>query len=504
MAAQKKKNQVPVEATLPALPSAADSFNQPIYALLIGLLFFCMLPTWLNPPDEWVYEDFSLTQNQFVADKAVGSIFTTRLWAGLKNGVYGEPLYRPFFLLSLMPFANNPFAKRAMVWLSYLALGLLLFFWIRRANPDGPPLWALAGMTLFLLHPLGVETKSQLGGLSETAPLLLAGLAFYVGARYSWWGLALMALAPGFKETGFFVLIGFCAYLFHQQKTRQALVGIILATFWAGLHFFAVGGWGAMEHASANFNPLVNMGPVDAVVSRLALVGKALWIVLLPTQLSSDYSAGTLALPAGILSHGTLFGLAAVACLIWRARTATQSSTGWFVLSTVAAALIWNLHLLGCLSGVFSERAWLGCLFALYLAVFSRLATHSWAKPAYRWLALSFIAVLLCFYSVVTFQRQPIWSNSIKLYKTDSTNFPENGRLLFNYGVAVGATSDWPAAKQPFLESLRVYPDFPDAHYRLYLVYNALGEKENAEKHHAMARRLGFPIPAQPPKFPVK
>ena len=81
------------------------------------------------------------------------------------------------------------------------------------------------------------------------------------------------------------------------------------------------------------------------------------------------------------------------------------------------------------------------------------------------------------------------------LYLTDSMTHQMNAKLHFNYGFSSGSIKQWPQARDAFLRSLGVYPNFPEAHYRLSLVYDEMGEKVKSREHWEEARKLGLPLP---------
>lgn len=399
-----------------------------------------------------------------------------------------RPLLRPLVALTL----PGPLAPRLTSWFLVLATAFLLFCLIRRANKTRNEtwLWPILGCALFLSHPLNVEVKSQLAGMAHVIPLLLLGVAFLT-SPFPWGWLALVA-APGFHEIGFFYLGGYCLTLIADKRHREAAIAGVALVVW-GI-FLSDAGGNEVSAVNAMANPLVALSFGERLLSRLALAGHATKILFFPVTMSSDYSAGTLPMPSGAGNPLTWLGAFALVALFTRLNQLNGSENKRLIGIVLVSGLLINLQILFTSPTLFTEPAWWPAWFALCLWGFDTLNSRDIKRPF-----AIVAAVLLGASSVSLFSlswlRQADWTSHEALARADVAAFPLNGRLHFNLGFAQAQRQDWTGARASFAQSVSLYPNFADGHFRLALVLEQLGETGAAAEHKEKARQLGVRIP---------
>lgn len=459
-----------------------------------------------------VYDDKGvLEDNTLVREHDYRALWTTGYWHGIPHLGDRETLYRPFFLSVASLLREQHWLLHLLVVASHFAIGILLFRAIKQLSDNESA--ALFGTAVFLFHPAQVETVAQAIGLMETMPLLLGLGAFALVTRHPWWAVLLSALAPGWKESGLLagaVLIGyFGSYQIRAPSGEQRKTGTLTPLFlcaavllgWLAVRRAIFGDVFAFRAAPYSLlNPMVEMNTWDAFWTRLSLVGYHLRMFVLPYPLSSDYSRGSLPVPGYplqvmvLLAIGTLAGAALVFRRHRHAITTEKKRAALFGLLFAATTVLPTLHLTGPIGILFAERfayglrgalAAVSALLFIWLSKKTRLSRH---LPG---IATTIIVVL----TVGFFFRLTDWRSARTLFSHDLEHFPYNAKLHFNLGVAYGGESNWPEAHRHLERTLELAPDFPEAHYRIGLVYRQLGQEELAQQHWRIAASLGYDIP---------
>ncbi len=471
-------------------PQPKDTRNWDSRPWLLWILFASLVPVLWFPQAEWVYEDAFLMKNVFVHEGAFWKMLTTPFWEGVGGVQNAESGYRPFLLFTLWVFKIHPVALHLFLWLAHLASGLSLYFLLSENRRSRSSPWPLIALAIFLFHPFSCEIKSQIMGLSESVLLTVGCLAFYLSALLPAVGLFLIALTPGFKETGMIWLAVYVVFLFVKKRPSHGVVGIGILLFWGFANANANSGWTTAAAPLALVNPLVELNFWDASLSRMALLGHAVGLFLFPWNLSSDYSFTTLPLPSYPLQIWFFVGVVALVLFARNLGSLIRSKWGLVVTAAILSAVLGNEHLFGYFSGVFNERSWLVAYFGVCLWIFSQLEIVEFSKTTAKRVLLALVVFGIVPFWILNFQRQKAWVNSQTLYLTDSIAHPTNAKLHFNYGFTAGAMEQWPQARDAFLRALRLYPNFPEAHFRLSLVYDAMGEKEKGQQHREAGEKL--------------
>jgi len=416
--------------------------------------------------------------NKFVISGDHASIWKYSYWAGVELVYQEQYLYRPMFLSVVSLFQKTPAVLHVMVVLLNSLLGVLFFFMLKERS------WLAAGIALLLtLHPANVEVTAQVVGLMEVVPTLLGVGALMLVQRNPWAAIGLAALGPAWKETGFIWLGVVGLVLLAKRKYTPFAAGVVLGCVWLSIRYSIHGAFlGAPSETSDMTNPMAGMGAWDRMMSSFALIGHHLKISVWPYALTSDYSRGTLPLPGYLLHVWTLLGGGFVYWLWWKRKEISSVS------AAAMLTLFPTLSFLGTTGIIFAERFSYSFRLGLFLLVFPIIRKFSKA-------ATIVVMALLPLAFFVTLDRHADWTSWPRLVSRDLSRYPQNAKLHFNMGMYFGNNSQWGEARESFTTALNLAPDFPNAHYRLALVYRELGNKQQAQTHWEAADALGYPLP---------
>lgn len=111
-------------------------------------------------------------------------------------------------------------------------------------------------------------------------------------------------------------------------------------------------------------------------------------------------------------------------------------------------------------------------------------------SPFYKKIAVSFVALLLIFYSFVTMKRTGDWSDEITIFQDTLRYSPDNQRVHNNLGVAYAEKGLLNEALKEFEELLRLRPDRSETYSNRGVVYTKLGRAADAIDAFKEALRL--------------
>jgi hypothetical protein len=451
--------------------------------------FFCLallslVPSLLFPQREWIYDDGALLfDHAAVRHQDYHKIWSQPYWGELTFLNQVEFLHRPLFLTVLA--ALRPYSHwiRTVVWVFHFGTACLVFLFLRRPFQGRvPPLFfAYFAMALFLFHPAHVEVTVQAIGLMDILTTFFGALAFYLTQISPALGLASIALAPGWKETGYFWLLAYFAFLLAKRKFFSAFWVACVGIFWLGTRVWALGGLLSPHPLNYSLlNPLEKMKFVDAFLSRIALLGHYLRLFFFPRELFCDYSRGTLPLPGYVLQIWFLLGIAGILLAYKHRRFLLQCENA--VLVAALSSLFPALHIVQNLKVVFAERFAYGWVWGLCLLIGRALVWRKGLKV--------FLAVILVAAFARTTLRYRDWVDGETLFSHDLRNRPFNAKLHFNLGVVYGGQSQWEKARDHLLIAVQIAADFIEAHKRLGMVYERLHDDKRAKEHFAIAEFL--------------
>jgi tetratricopeptide (TPR) repeat protein len=435
------------------------------------------------------------TRIRAATDRNLGLIWSEEYW-------YARPpvgLYRPLttftylFNYSTLGNGTQPAGYHAVnlalhavnMSLAYL-LALLLF-------KDRGMAFAMAA--LWGVHPVLTESVTNIVGRADLLGGfgVLAGLLCHVRAtraegwrRAAWLGGVASAAAVGVfsKESSVVLLAAMAIHdlAFETAPWSRRLAGYAaaavpcLALVSRLAQVRARIGYMPIEFAD---NPLVGMDFWTARLTAVRVIGKQIWLLVWPANLSCDYSYN--AVPAfAWFDWKALAALVAVAgavaaaawCLKWRKRV-------FFLLAFGLAALAPTSNLVLRIGSIMAERFLY--LPALAFAGGVVLAVFTVARQRRRAAAVV-LAVIAVGWTARTWARNPDWRDEITLWSAAAKAEPSSYKAHWAWSVHVRETQPETAAAEAE-RSLAILEGLPDernalpAYENAGLVFGVMGDR---------------------------
>ncbi|HTA27786.1 MAG TPA: glycosyltransferase family 39 protein, partial [Bacteroidia bacterium] len=328
--ANKKPVQKPISAkakvtsralgTAPVIPVFPFSFN--IKLIILAVLGFVLYANTLR--DEYCLDDgIVIEKNQYVQHgfDGIGKIMTTDAYdsyykemnAGqqLSGGRY-RPLSEVIFAIEHAVFGETTDHSIAMQRhlfsiISYMLCILAIFFFLSKyllAKFKYGEDMAFFASVLFAIHPLHTEVVANVKSLDEILSILFITLTFIFSLRYidtkklpyMIIGVVCFFLSLLAKEYAItlIVLLPIVFYLLRTKKVLQIFIftlpylGVLL--IYMKLRYNAVGFNGHIATNEILDNPYLLATHTQKIATEIFVLGKYLWMLIVPYPLLSDYS----------------------------------------------------------------------------------------------------------------------------------------------------------------------------------------------------------------------
>ncbi|MDR3702847.1 MAG: DUF1736 domain-containing protein [Candidatus Sulfopaludibacter sp.] len=408
-------------------------------------------------------------------------------------------LYRPFTTLSYLfnyVTLGNGVHPAGYHWVNLLlhglnvvlvyALGLLLF---QRS------LWAAAMAAVWAVHPLLTESVTNIVGRADILAGLgvLGGLVCYIWStrtagkqRRAWLAAAALVTAIGMfsKESAIVVLAAVALWDLAFPETTTGRGG----TWAARLPGYVAIGLACAVYLAVRFSVLGKLPPVfvpyadnplngaDFWTARLTAVkvlGKYLWLLAWPAQLSCDYSYNQIPLfdwnLASVEGWKTLVALAS--CLALGAAGIAcfrRNRIVFFCIGLFFAAMAPTSNLIILAGTIMAERFLYipAIAFAALLVLLARTACERFApgNPRAPLAAAAVLGVIGAAFAARTFVRNFDWFDEVQLYAANLVSCPNSFRSHNGLGLAL-ATSAHPELDRAAVEmqrSMEILGTLPD------------------------------------------
>lgn len=311
-----------------------------------------------------------------VSSRNLSDIFTHTYWWPYDS----SGLYRPLTTLSylfdyaVLNHGDRPAGYHALNLLLHLANVLLVYAIARRLTR-----YPLPAALLWAVHPVLTESVTNLVGRAD----LLAALGTLVVIwSTSFWGVLLgTTLAIFSKESA--VVIPLLLLLFTRDRRRLAAAVLPIAAFLFARYFVLAD---AMpRNVPFTDNPLAGADFVTAKLAALGVLGRYVWLLGWPAELSADYSWAQI--PAALHWPALATVLAAAAAglrwnrraLAWAAIAILPVSNLLLTIGTVMAERFLYLPAIAfalCLAALWRWRAGQVAVCAIVLA----FAARTWVR----------------------------------------------------------------------------------------------------------------------------
>jgi len=341
---------------------------------------------------------------------------------------------------------------------------------------------------LFAVHPL----RAEVVGWATSRTDVLSGL-FWLLAMLAWAGYA---RRPGRGRYAAALALFACGLMAKPSVVTLPLALLVLDWWPLGrlrgrtagrlllekVPFFLLAGasavvtvvvqqsWGAMGHV-AGLTPALRLA--NALVACLAYLRRLVW----PTGLAILYphpGAG-IGLAAPLAALAVLAAVTALAVL-WRGRRP------WLL-----AAWLWFLATILPMAGIVQVGVQATADRYTYLTQLLLAVAAAWAlgelaarRPAARALAIGAASCAVLALAVAGHLQAGYWVDDVAVFGRAVAVTRGNWLAHVNLGAAYGARGDHAAAREQFLEALRIRPDYPMARENLRLAEEALARARAA------------------------
>ena len=496
---------------LSALPGA-------LHAALILLAAVCVSVGTLY--HGFVFDDHLLVGGNapvILGVEPLSTAFTHRYWGAADEASPNE-LYRPITIVSLALNARllgqNAGPMHAGNVLLHAANALLAYLLVRLLFAR-PTLALLTGL-VFAVHPIATEAVAAVAGRADllaTLFLLSASILGLLASRHrrGWifaggLGVALCTFMGALSKESVFAaplvmiaVLGSDA-LRHRGTRKDYREYLLTATTLAGIQVFVLTmvlilRWGILgyvyhtgppENPSVSYlafvnNPVLFAEPLSRVLTALRVSVMGAGLLVLPLNLSADYSFNqipvTAGWPAAADLGAILFAGLYLAIVFFTAR---RFPVVMFALSWSALTYLLVSNLLFPIGTIFGERLlYMPSIgYALLLAAgLTRLAQVTMARRA---MAAVLLLLVLGLYATRFMARAAEWADDDHLFKAAIAASPNSAKAHHNYGFTLQRAGRCEEAVPEYKRALEIAPGLTGSGVSLARCLGLLGRPQEA------------------------
>lgn len=455
-------------------------------------------------------DDIVIVRNRFLqASGGLPSLVTRTEWAG---GGLELAQWRP---LTALTYAANFALGGLAPWGYHLANALLhalvvLLVFLVALRAGLADRWAAAAALLFAIHPIHVEAVANVTGrkdLLATLFVLAMFLAHRRALRRGGWSLAWPALAylaaMFSKEVGTVglalvlaadLLLPYGGFRAGAPERRRALRlhAAYLACLLVFLALFrAVAGQIGFGEIPFQDNPAAHASTWLRLLTAVAVIGKGLWLQLLPFGQSPDWSFDAIQLATSLADPRVLMTLAALAGWLFlglrllRTTPVILLSLAWY-----GAALSPAANVLFPAGTLFGER--LLYLPSVGLALLAGAGLQALAGAdgvRARRLVLPAGAAVCALLAVATIRYEAAWGDELRLFRWAAESAPRSTKVHHKLATLLLAADRPDDALVEADRALEILPSNSRARVARAAVLGKLGRtlEQEADLRHALA-----------------
>jgi len=261
----------------------------------------------------------------------------------------------------------------------------------------------------------------------------------------------------------------------------------------------AVVGTLTMRSTSWVLNPLAGAEYSTQVLTAAKVLGKYLWLLLVPNRLSADYSYNQVPLATSVLEPDVLVPLLGAGAVAWMLRRRAPAVAFGLLAFLVSLAPVSNIFFL--IGTIMAERhLYLPSFgFCLALAAMIVLAVERLASlRAPRWLPslpVAAFVLLLVFYAGKTVVQNQVWATDLNVWRATTVTSPNSAKAHFSLAWALEETGDLEGAKQALERALRIHPRWFEPQHFLGVILSKQGRWDEAIEAHRASIRLNPEVP---------
>jgi protein O-mannosyl-transferase len=472
-------------------------------AQIAAVLIAALLVSARSLGHEFVFDDHMLVGGNapvLRGEAPLLSTFTYRYWGAADEAAPNE-LYRPVTILSLAVNARLLGSGPAGMHAGNIALHCLnsLLVLLLLGALFGRPRLAFGAALIFAVHPIASEAVVPVAGradlLAGTCLLLACALGLAAARRRGTWifigglGVAFLTFFGALAKEHAFVAPLLMVALLGADRRRHEGDPLarrdyrLTAATLAGLQVFVllmvlllrvhILGYlfhtGVPENASTSYlafvnNPVQFAEPLPRVLTALRVAVMGAGRLILPWQLSADYSYDVIpvtALPPGIADLGAVaFALLYLGLVAWSAR---RYPIVMFALSWSALTYLLASNLLFPIGTIFGERLLYLPSVGFALLISAGLERLAAGGDSRRRAAAALLAAATLIYGARFIGRAGDWQNDARLFEATVMSSPRSAKAHSNQGFVLQRAGRYEEAAAAFGEALRIAPGLTGA-----------------------------------------
>ena len=232
-------------------------------------------------------------------------------------------------------------------------------------------------------------------------------------------------------------------------------------------------------------NPLTQVNLLTRLFTATKILGRYLWLLLVPQHLSADYSYNTIPLSRTLWEPAVLVSLLVLLLMVAFAVMARRRQPVFaFALLFFGAAILPVSNLVFLIGTMMAERTMYLPSIAFCLAFGAAVdGALRWAASRSKavvglWLAL-FVGIC-ALYSAKTVLRNRVWRDDVVFAEAALRGSPNSVKIHRNFGAALSRVGRLDEAKAELETALRIYPDYYQAYIDLGIVLSLQGKFDEA------------------------
>ncbi|RKY31419.1 MAG: hypothetical protein DRP74_04965 [Candidatus Omnitrophota bacterium] len=220
--------------------------------------------------------------------------------------------------------------------------------------------------------------------------------------------------------------------------------------------------------------PALDITPQHYFFTQLRVIATYLRLLVLPINqnLDYDYSVSKNFFEQEVLSSFILLaGMVFIAIKIFKKHRLASFAILWFFITLLPESSIIPIK-----DVIFEHRLYLPMFgFSLFLVyiVYYLAGRKSWLK-------IILLSVMVCAYSILTYNRNSIWKDGITLWSDSIKKSPLKARPYSERGNIYLSRGDFTRALNDYNKAIEINPGFDDAYNNRGFLYTKKGESEQA------------------------
>ncbi|CAN5280450.1 hypothetical protein BH09BAC5_BH09BAC5_08800 [soil metagenome] len=408
----------------------------------------------------------------------------------------------------------DPFYFHVSIFLSYVLLGILLFFFFKKLfNDVKPSQWnkyfALFGAGLYCLHAANAETINYIIARSDSFSTLMIVLAFVIYQYFPRLRKTYLYILPviiGFfvkEPTIMFAPLLLLYILFFEKKLSlpQFFYGAgfltAVSTFWriALLFFvslllfilskkmaavtFTTGGTSALAYILTQ--PFVILHYVLNFILPINLTADTDWKTV------SDFSDSRI-----YIGFAFMFVLIVTAIHCSKKDMLRPISFGiiWFLLALLPTSIIPLAEVMNDHRTFFPYIGLVISAVWMLARIFATYENQIRNSSLLMGMSIALPVIVLLGHTYGTIKRTEVWSSGENLWYDVTLKSPDNPRGLMNYANAEMALGKLDTALNYYERAQKISPNYSYLHINLGILKNLMGNTTEAEQHFKTAISL--------------